>query len=99
MSETKKEENERQMEIEDNLSDEDKFEMKEEKSSVREKRVKQHEKTIEEALFRTKHWRMLHEVSNFSLKNAAKYVGISKKTLDDYFLVLRVGEELGYNFK
>lgn len=40
MSETKKEENERQMEIEDNLSDEDKFEMKEEKSSVREKRVK-----------------------------------------------------------
>lgn len=42
---------------------------------------------------------MLHEVSNFSLKNAAKYVGLSKKTLDDYFLVLRVGEELGYNFR
>lgn len=35
---------------------------------------------------------MLHEVANFSLKNAAKHIGLSKKTLDDYFLVLRVGE-------
>jgi DNA-binding XRE family transcriptional regulator len=35
-------------------------------------------------------WRMLHENCNFSLKNAAKVVELSKKTLDDYFLVLRV---------
>lgn len=42
---------------------------------------------------------MLHEVGNFSLKNAANFVGVSKKTLDDYFLVLRVGEELGYDYE
>ena len=42
---------------------------------------------------------MLHENCNFSLKNAAQMVELSKKTLDDYFLVLRVGEAHGYNFK
>jgi hypothetical protein len=44
-------------------------------------------------------WRMLHENCNFSLKNAAKVVELSKKTLDDYFLVLRVAEFHGYDFK
>lgn len=42
---------------------------------------------------------MLHLNCNFSLKNAASMVELSKKTLDDYFLVLRVGEYHGYNFK
>ena len=32
------------------------------------------------------------------LVQSAKYLGISKKSLDDYFLVLRVGEILGFNF-
>ena len=36
---------------------------------------------------------------NFSLKNAANFVGISKKTLDDYFLILRVGQFHCYDFK
>jgi hypothetical protein len=42
---------------------------------------------------------MLHQNLNFSLKNSAKLVKLSKKTLDDYFLVLRVGEYHGYDFK
>lgn len=32
------------------------------------------------------------------MTNAAKVVGISKKSLDDYYLVLRVGEILGFDF-
>jgi hypothetical protein len=42
---------------------------------------------------------MLHINCSFSLKNAANMVGLSKKTLDDYFLVLRVGEQHKYNFR
>lgn len=41
----------------------------------------------------------MHEIANISLKNSASYVGLSKKTLDDYFLVIRIGEELGYDFE
>ena len=41
----------------------------------------------------------MHERVNLSLKNAAEVVGISKKTLDDFFLVIRVGEVHGYNFQ
>ena len=52
-----------------------------------------------EALYKTKQWRYLHERANLSLKNAARMVGISKKTLDDYFLIFRYGEIYGYNFK
>ncbi len=40
---------------------------------------------------KTKTWRMLHTNCSFSLKSAANLVELSKKTLDDYFLVLRVG--------
>jgi hypothetical protein len=62
-------------------------------------RTKEHEKTVREALEKTKYWRYLHEKMNLSLKNSAVYVGLSKKTLDDYFLVIRVGELHGYDFK
>lgn len=54
-------------------------------------RSKEREKSISEALFLVKHWRYLHDKCNLSLKNAAEIVGLSKKTLDDYFLVIRVG--------
>ena len=33
------------------------------------------------------------------MKNAASFVGLSKKTLDDYFLVLRVAKLHGYDFE
>lgn len=62
------------------------------------KKTKEQEKTIYEALYKTKTWRLIHETFNISLQNAAKVVQLSKKTLDDYFLVLRVGEQHKYNF-
>lgn len=46
-----------------------------------------------------KHWRYLHEKCNLSLTNSARIVGLSKKTLDDYFLIIRVGELHCYDFK
>lgn len=45
-------------------------------------------------------WRHLHSRDKkMSLTDAAKVVGISKKTLDDYFLQLRLGELYGFDFK
>ena len=43
-------------------------------------------------------WRNLYESKRCNLTKAAKVVGISKKSLDDYYLVLRVGEVLGFPF-
>ena len=41
----------------------------------------------------------MHEVKSWSLIEAAKLVGISKKSLDDYFLILRQGVIYGYDFE
>lgn len=38
-------------------------------------------------------------LTRFSLKEAAKKVGISKKSLDDYLLQLRCGKRYGFDFK
>ena len=46
----------------------------------------------------TKLWRELHEKKGWSLMDGAKLVGISKKSLDDYFLVLRTGVIHDYDF-
>ena len=35
------------------------------------RRLKEHENTVAEALFKTKKWRWIHEKLNLSLKNAA----------------------------
>lgn len=45
-----------------------------------------------------KKWRKLYESKKLNLTRAAKVIGISKKSLDDYFLVLRVGQILGFNY-
>ena len=42
---------------------------------------------------------MLHEECNLSLINAAKEVDVQKKTLDDYYFAIRVGEIHGYDFE
>ena len=49
-------------------------------------------------VYLVKVWRELHERKKWSLIQAAKLIGISKKSLDDYYLVLRVGEIQGYDF-
>jgi hypothetical protein len=53
---------------------------------------------IREVILLVKIWRELHEVKKWSLIAAAKLIGISKKSLDDYYLVLRAGEVLGYDY-
>jgi len=35
----------------------------------------------------------------YSLDDAAKKVGVSKKSLDDYFLQLKFGKRLGFDFE
>lgn len=46
-----------------------------------------------------KTWRNLHLSKLCNLTTAAKVLGISKKSLDDYFLILRIAEELNYDFE
>jgi hypothetical protein len=74
----------------------------EEKGSSEEKeahkKMKESERGIGQVIKAVKIWRELHESKRCNLTNAAKVVGISKKSLDDYFLVLRVGEILGFDF-
>lgn len=38
------------------------------------------------------------ESRKVNLQEAAKIVGISKKSLDDYFFQLRMGEKYGFDF-
>lgn len=45
-----------------------------------------------------KKWRRLYESKKMNLTKAAKLIGISKKSLDDYFLVVRIGEILEFDF-
>ena len=46
---------------------------------------------IRDVLYKLKKWRLLHEQCNLSLINAAVEVGVQKKTLDDYYFIIRVG--------
>ncbi len=49
-----------------------------------------------------KRWRKLHlgtEGKKLNLQEAAKVVGVSKKSLDDYYYQLRVGEQFDYEFQ
>lgn len=47
-------------------------------------------------------WRDFHDSSpsnrKINLQESAKIVGISKKSLDDYFFQLRMGEKYGFDF-
>ena len=46
----------------------------------------------------TSHQFSLYNYIKFSLEDAAKKVGISKKSLDDYLLQLRYGKKYGFDF-
>lgn len=64
------------------------------------KKQKEPERVIRSVLENVKLWRHLHTRNKkVSLTEAAKLIGISKKTLDDYFLQLRLGELYGFDFK
>lgn len=51
-----------------------------------------------------KQWRQIHNTldkykNKINLYDAAKVVGIAKKSLDDYFCQLRLAEEYGFDFE
>ena len=46
-----------------------------------------------------KKWRKLYENKKMNLTKSAKLLGISKKSLDDYYLVIRIGEILGFDYE
>lgn len=51
-----------------------------------------------------KKWRLIHldslksGLKKMSLADAAKSIGVSKKTLDDYYYQLRLGEFYSFDF-
>jgi len=56
------------------------------------------ERKIGEVIQKVQRWRDLYYHNCQSLEEAAKKVGISKKSLDDYFLQLKNGKVNGFNF-
>lgn len=56
------------------------------------------ERKIGEVIHKVQKWRNLYYNNCESLEEAAKSVGISKKSLDDYFLQLKNGKINGFNF-
>ena len=80
------------------------FDKKENNKSTKDKRTK--ERKIEFIVEKVNAWRRLYngfynengEYTRYSLDQAAKMVGISKKSLDDYLLQLRLGRKYGFNF-
>ena len=72
---------------------------------LRPKRSK--ERAIYEVINKVIEWRRLYagnvsadgKLIKYSLEDAAAIVGLSKKTLDDYLLQLRIGNKYGFNFE
>ena len=61
------------------------------KSEESHKKPKESERIIRQVIQAVKIWRRLHETKRCNLTIAAKVVGMSKKSLDDYYLILRSG--------
>ena len=65
------------------------------------------ERRIGEIIEKVNDWRTLYtgtidhngKSAKYSLEDAAKIVGIAKKTLDDYLLQLRAGKKYGFDFQ
>jgi len=80
------------------------FDKKDNNKTTKDKRTK--ERKIEFIVEKVNAWRRLYngfynengEYTRYSLDQAAKMVGISKKSLDDYLLQLRLGRKYGFNF-
>jgi len=74
------------------------------KGKGRGKRTK--ERKIGEIIDKVAKWRQLYtgekqedgSVRKYSLEEAADFVGIAKKTLDDYLLQIRAGKKYGFDF-
>lgn len=44
-------------------------------------------------------WRQISEVKKCTLEAAAKLIGLSKKTLDDYYSQIKLGESYNFDFE
>lgn len=75
-------------------------------AAKKEKDKRTKERKIEFIIEKVNAWRRLYngfyndkgQYIRYSLDQAAKMVGISKKSLDDYLLQLRLGRKFGFNF-
>jgi hypothetical protein len=73
-------------------------------SSSERKEGRSKERTIAETIELVKRWRNLHLHGHntlrrrLNLQDAAKVLGVSKKSLDDYYCQLRLGEFYGFDF-
>lgn len=76
------------------------------RNNINDKRVK--ERYIEKVREKVGEWRAMHEtgfrdkdgnLQKINLDQAANIIGISRKTLDDYYLQLRRAEQLGFDFE
>jgi hypothetical protein len=77
---------------------------REREGSAEKKDGRSKERTIGETVELVKRWRELHLYGHnalrrrLNLQDAAKLVGVSKKSLDDYYCQLRLGEFYGFDF-
>lgn len=67
------------------------------KFDLSKKRVK--ERTIQEVLYKVSEWRHISETKKCTLEVASKVIGLSKKTLDDYYSQIKLGELYGFDFE
>lgn len=83
------------------VGSQEQLEVKSETSSMKKERSK--ERVIFEVIEIVKKWREIHMSKNnfkkISLQEAAKVVGLPKKSLDDYYYQLRLGEKYDFDFK
>lgn len=69
------------------------------------KKKQARERTIDQALEAVRQWRTLYDTADdngkrlFTLDEAADRVGVPKKTLDDYFMKIRVAARYDFHFE
>lgn len=57
------------------------------------------ERTIHDVLMKVAEWRKINKVDKVSFEVAAQQVGLSRKTLDDYYLQIKLAETYGFDFQ
>ena len=80
-----------------NLEEEDE---KDKKKSDKKKSGRDKEKTIEYAIIKVHTWEKIREKggNNITLEDAAKIIGMAKKTLDDYKKQIKMGKDNNFDF-
>jgi hypothetical protein len=76
-------------------------------NSADHKNMRSQERTVAEAIELVRQWRGLHlncakpnnSRKKVNLQEAARMLGVSKKSLDDYYCQLRLAEQFGFEFE